>query len=257
MKRTRQILGCVAVSFIVAFSTTPMKAQQRTANPGKPLSPKKVFKDEYSEFDNEEAPEPTGQELVKLKLEHARQWYINGLSLIERKDTTHAAEYFEEAMLVLNELVSYPGIEKNEDFLDLAQSIIEDYEGFVDDIDNLPSASAAFVLREKLFQEVDAYARNNDNKINIIPTDSVGKTHVRTIPGTTVPITINDAVEKSVAFLTQNKGRKFYETNCQRRRSTGRDCLFVNDGKRSESQCGFSSKSCWIVAVYAIHRGNV
>lgn len=211
MKRTRQILGCVAVSFIVAFSTTPMKAQQRTANPGKPLSPKKVFKDEYSEFDNEEAPEPTGQELVKLKLEHARQWYINGLSLIERKDTTHAAEYFEEAMLVLNELVSYPGIEKNEDFLDLAQSIIEDYEGFVDDIDNLPSASAAFVLREKLFQEVDAYARNNDNKINIIPTDSVGKTHVRSIPGTTVPITINDAVEKSVAFLTQNKGRKFYQ----------------------------------------------
>ncbi|HRK59011.1 MAG TPA: LysM peptidoglycan-binding domain-containing protein [Candidatus Kapabacteria bacterium] len=211
MKRTRQIWGCVAVSFIVAFSAMPIKAQQRTANPGKPLSPKKVFKDEYSEFDSDEAPEPTGQELVKLKLEHARQWYINGLSLIERKDTTHAAEYFEEAMLVLNELVSYPGIEKNEDFLDLAQSIIEDYEGFVDEIDNLPSASAAFVLREKLFQEVDAYARNNDNKINIIPTDTVGKTYVRSIPGTTVPITINDAVEKSVAFLTQNKGRKFYQ----------------------------------------------
>ncbi|HRI31532.1 MAG TPA: transglycosylase SLT domain-containing protein, partial [Candidatus Kapabacteria bacterium] len=106
---------------------------------------------------------------------------------------------------------SYPGIEKNEDFLDLAQSIIEDYEGFVDEIDNLPSASAAFVLREKLFQEVDAYGRNNDNKINIIPTDTVGKTYVRSIPGTTVPITINDAVEKSVAFLTQNKGRKFYQ----------------------------------------------
>lgn len=211
MKRTRQIWGCVAVSFIVAFSAMPIKAQQRIANPGKPLSPKKVFKDEYSEFDSDEAPEPTGQELVKLKLEHARQWYINGLSLIERKDTTHAAEYFEEAMLVLNELVSYPGIEKNEDFLDLAQSIIEDYEGFVDEIDNLPSASAAFVLREKLFQEVDAYARNNDNKINIIPTDTVGKTYVRSIPGTTVPITINDAVEKSVAFLTQNKGRKFYQ----------------------------------------------
>ncbi|MBK7987164.1 MAG: LysM peptidoglycan-binding domain-containing protein [Ignavibacteria bacterium] len=211
MKRTRQIWGCVAVSFIVAFSAMPIKAQQRTANPGKPLSPKKVFKDEYSEFDSDEAPEPTGQELVKLKLEHARQWYINGLSLIERKDTTHAAEYFEEAMLVLNELVSYPGIEKNEDFLDLAQSIIEDYEGFVDEIDNLPSASAAFVLREKLLQEVDAYARNNDNKINIIPTDTVGKTYVRSIPGTTVPITINDAVEKSVAFLTQNKGRKFYQ----------------------------------------------
>jgi hypothetical protein len=214
MKRTRQIWGCVAVSFIVAFSAMPIKAQQRTANPGKPLSPKKVFKDEYSEFDSDEAPEPTGQELVKLKLEHARQWYINGLSLIERKDTTHAAEYFEEAMLVLNELVSYPGIEKNEDFLDLAQSIIEDYEGFVDEIDNLPSASAAFVLREKLFQEVDAYARNNDNKINIIPTDTVGKTYVRSIPGTTVPITINDAVEKSVAFLTQNKGRKALSLFC-------------------------------------------
>lgn len=211
MKRTRRVLGCIAVSFMVAFSAAPVKSQQQTANPGKPLSPKKVFKDEYSEFDSEDTAEPTGQELVKLKLEHARQWYINGLSLIERKDTTHAAEYFEEAMLVLNELVSYPGIEKNEDFLDLAQSIIEDYEGFVDDIDNLPSASAAFVLREKLFQEVDAYARNNDNSINIIPTDTVGKTYVRSIPGTTVPITINDAVEKSVAFLTQNKGRKFYQ----------------------------------------------
>ncbi|HRI31520.1 MAG TPA: hypothetical protein PLQ21_08310, partial [Candidatus Kapabacteria bacterium] len=74
MKRTRQIWGCVAVSFIVAFSAMPIKAQQRTANPGKPLSPKKVFKDEYSEFDSDEAPEPTGQELVKLKPEHARQW---------------------------------------------------------------------------------------------------------------------------------------------------------------------------------------
>jgi len=207
---TRCVFG-LAVAFIVAFSAEPALSQQRTANPGKPVTPKKVFKDEYSEFDSEDPTEPTGEELVKLKLEHARQWYINGLSLIERKDTTHAAEYFEEAMLVLNELVSYPGIEKNEDFLDLAQSIIEDYEGFVDDIDNLPAASAAFVLREKLFQEVDAYARNNDNKINIIPNDTLGKTYIRTIPGTTIPITINEAVEKSVAFLTQNKGRKFYQ----------------------------------------------
>lgn len=208
---TRCVFGIAVATFIMASAAVPAISQQRTANPGKPVTPKKVFKDEYSEFDSEDPTEPTGEELVKLKLEHARQWYINGLSLIERKDTTHAAEYFEEAMLVLNELVSYPGIEKNEDFLDLAQSIIEDYEGFVDDIDNLPAASAAFVLREKLFQEVDAYARNNENKINIIPNDTLGKTFIRTIPGTTIPITINEAVEKSVAFLTQNKGRKFYQ----------------------------------------------
>lgn len=207
----RCVLGLVAAASIMTFTAGTAMSQQKTANPGKPTTPKKVFKDEYSEFDNEDPTEPTGEELVKQKLEHARQWYINGLSLIERKDTTHAAEYFEEAMLVLNELVSYPGIEKNEDFLDLAQSIIEDYEGFVDDIDNLPAASAAFVLREKLFQEVDAYARNNETQINIIPTDTIGKTYIRTIPGTTVPITINEAVEKSVAFLTQNKGRKFYQ----------------------------------------------
>lgn len=56
---------------------------------------------------------------------------------MQKGDTTNAARFFEHSIEILNKLASYPGIEQNEDFTELAQSIIDDYETYIKSIDEL------------------------------------------------------------------------------------------------------------------------
>ncbi len=182
----------------------------------------KLYPDEYAELDEVPLPKSTKDEYVLKILEHSRQKYLQALILIERKDTTNATKYFEEAITLLNPLVSYPGIEQNDDFTDLAQSIIEDYESFVQDIDKLDETSSLFIFRDKLFAEIDVNKPNQNIKIQPIQTnlnDSLSKAIAvkSNEKQFTIPMDDNEHVQKSIEFLTQNKvGRKFLK-NCMER----------------------------------------
>lgn len=170
----------------------------------------RTFPDEYSDFD--EKPQTGVTSAISQKLEKARQKYLRALALIEKQDTTGATAQFEAAIDILHGLVSYPNVEQNEDFTDLAQSIIEDYESYIQNIDNLSENSSAFILREKLFAEVDAYSRDSRPEVTTIKTyPSVKFPVTSTLPSLTIPLVNNESVEKSVAFLTQERGRKFFK----------------------------------------------
>ncbi len=189
---------------------------QQTSNRSQQAKPstqtRAVFPDEYSDFDDKPRVGGSGNEAISLKLESARQNYLRALTLIERKDTTNATAQFEFAIDILHSLANYPSIEQNEDFTDLAQSIIEDYESYIQNIDKLSENSSAFLLREKLFQEVDAFSRNLKPEITIIETGNKPKFPISsTLPSLTIPLVNNEPVEKSIAFLTQDKGRKFFK----------------------------------------------
>ncbi len=174
--------------------------------------PRAVFPDEYSDFDEKTAPGTAGNEVVSQKLEKARQKYLRALSMIEKKDTSNATAQFESAIDILHSLANYPSIEQNEDFTDLAQSIIEDYESYIQNIDKLSENSSAFLLREKLFQEVDAFSRDHKPEVTTIKTSTPPKFPISsTLPSLTIPLVNNEPVEKSIAFLTQDKGRKFFK----------------------------------------------
>ncbi|MFC2130727.1 LysM peptidoglycan-binding domain-containing protein [Bacteroidota bacterium] len=190
----------------------------QTVVPAKDLP---VFPDEYSELDDLTNINTKENEVVLKILEHARQKYIQALILVEKGDIANAANYFENAIEVLNRVVSYPGIEQNEHFSDLAQSIIDDYEDFVQSIESLDDDSPFFAVREKLFSEIDSIA---PIKAPVITTIDVPKdTSVRIVGAKplipepkkiVVPLDDTEDVRKNVAFLTATGikgGRRFFE----------------------------------------------
>lgn len=163
-----------------------------------------VFPDEFSDLDEDSSPS-TGQwdEDVVERLERARQRYLKALALVEKKDTTKAAEEFEEAIVLLNDLASYPRIDENPDFTDLVQSVIEDYESYVQNIDNVSENTSIFILRDKMFEEVDKASTTVETIQVPLPEPPSN------VPTTTIPLTYNEHVQMNITFLT-TKGRKFY-----------------------------------------------
>ncbi len=90
-----------------------------------------IFPDEYSELEDYPVITESLDQDVQRALENSRQKYLSALIYINKKDTTTAAKYFEEALNELNILSSYPGIEDNENFMELSNAIIDDYEYYI------------------------------------------------------------------------------------------------------------------------------
>lgn len=171
-----------------------------------------VFPDEYSELDNGSSPRHTKDNAIMKVLERSRQKYLQALVLVQKGDTTNSARFFEHSIEILNKLASYPGIEQNEDFTELAQSIIDDYETYIKSIDELGENTPLFIVRDKLFQEFE--------KIESTPETELAVTSKKTNNGTpklptnlTIPLDDNAYIEKSIKFLTVNKNGKRAFTN--------------------------------------------
>ncbi|MBL7997231.1 MAG: transglycosylase SLT domain-containing protein, partial [Candidatus Kapabacteria bacterium] len=213
---TAYIYVCVAAfltlapaNVLFAQDKPQEKAQDKSAQPAKKKAA--VFPDEYSDLDDGNSGARATNEEINQKLEQSRQYYLRGLSQIERGDTTRAAKLFEAAIDVLNDLASTPGIDKNEDYTDLAQAIIEDYESYVKSIDNLDDSSPIFVLREKMFQEVDNYAHSKPGVSGFEKQNGDAPQPQSGNLMTTIPLTQNELVSNSIAFLTRDKGRKYFK----------------------------------------------
>ncbi|MBI4418496.1 MAG: LysM peptidoglycan-binding domain-containing protein [Ignavibacteriales bacterium] len=145
-------------------------------------------------------PDSTGEsELIARRLEEARQLYLDALTAQELGDTTASQQGFEQAIEILNELSYYPEIESNSDFTDLSRSIIEDYEKYIQLIDELGPDASVFALREKLSFEVE---RPEEEHVTGIPTEE--------FVGTDVLLPYNDAVERNIQFFL-GKGREHME----------------------------------------------
>ncbi len=124
--------------------------------------------------------------------------YINAQHAVTEGDTLYAQSLFEEAIEQLNEISYHLDVEENEDFIVLSHRIIEDYERYIALIDELGPESSIFALREKLTIEVDA-----------IETDEVivDKPEVTT----TIPLDVNEHVERNLAFYQSGRGREHFE----------------------------------------------
>ncbi len=200
------IMTGTSVTLLSLTAQSAAQAQQVNPQPSsKPQPSKTVFPDEFSDLDEGSSTSGQWDKGLVDQLEKARQRYLKALSLVEQKDTALAAQQFELAIVLLNDLASYPRIEENADFTDLAQSVIEDYESYVQNIDQLDENSSVFILRERLFEEVD-----KTRAPGMVETIAVPKVQVPSIvPNTVIPLPINEHVEKHITLLTSPKGRKF------------------------------------------------
>ena len=136
---------------------------------------------------------------ISEQLEEARQHYLAALSAQEAKDSTLCAEEFEYAIHVLDELSYLPGIEANKEFTDLSQNVIEDYEKYIASIGDVSPEASVFALREKLNEIIE--------KVDISTVDIPEEV----ITGTSVPLPVNEHVERNIAFFMGERGRLHFE----------------------------------------------
>lgn len=210
---TMLLICMVMVAPIVSTSSSNGNPPPSVAIPDSARQ-RPVFPDEFSDLDEETSTAGEWDPEITANLERARRRYLKALSLVEQKDTALAAEQFEAAIAQLNNLASYPKIEENVDFTDLVQAVIEDYEAYVQNIDNLDENSSVFILRDRLFEEIDAQRPT-------VETIAVPKPEPpSSIPETTIPLTYNEAVQKNIDFFTARPlGKKFMRISLER---TGR-----------------------------------
>jgi membrane-bound lytic murein transglycosylase D len=136
---------------------------------------------------------------ISQRLEDARLHYLAALAAQDAGDSTRCADEFEMAIAALDELSYLPEIESNKDFIDLSQSILEDYEKYITSIDNLGPGASVFALREKLSQIIEKV----DPNAATFPHDEIS--------GTEVPLPLNEAVERNIAFFMGERGRPHFE----------------------------------------------
>ncbi len=135
--------------------------------------------------------------IVAEMLEQARQHYVKALAKQENGNPTEVVNGYESSLRIINNLSYYPGIDQNEAYTELENSIIEDYKKYVDGLTELPADVSFAALEEwlgKTMPELQMTSNENgETKPIIIPAD--------------VPLEVNVHVEQWIEYFT-GKGRK-------------------------------------------------
>lgn len=131
--------------------------------------------------------------IVSELLEEARQNYVMALKKQELNSINETVEYYESALRIINNLSYYPGIEKNEAYKELENSIIEDYKSFIDGLSYLPEGVSFAAYEEwmrKAIPEIELSVKDNEDtrpKL-VIPAD--------------IPLEVNSHVEQWLNYFT-------------------------------------------------------
>ncbi len=142
--------------------------------------------------------------LVNQMLESARKDYVNALYQQKLGFKVDALNYYESALSTINRLSYYPDIEDNAAYSELENSIVEDYQKYVETLDELPQNASISALEEWM-----------NKKIPDIPVDN-DTTKIEPEKSTTVvvgdfPLEINRYVEQYIEYFT-GKGRHYIES---------------------------------------------
>ncbi len=130
--------------------------------------------------------------IVSEMLEEARQYYVLALRKQEVNSTKETVENFEAALRIVNNLSYYPGIDENAAYLELENSIIDDYKNFVDGLNELPEGMS--------FAAYEEWMKESVPEIEMTTTE-VDETRTVVIPAD-IPLEINNHVEQWMTYFT-------------------------------------------------------
>ena len=88
--------------------------------------------------------------LVNEMMEEARLKYIDALASQNIGFTEGAVKNYEASLSIINKLSYYPYIEENDAFNELENSIIEDYQAFINSLDEMPEGVSIAAYEEWL-----------------------------------------------------------------------------------------------------------
>jgi len=141
-----------------------------------------------------------GPSLASEMLENARKDYVNALYKQKLGFKAEALNFYESAMATINKLSYFQGIEENESFLDLENAIVDDYQKYVDSLDELPENTSIAALEEWLSKRVPDFPSIDEN-------DIVDTNPITTVVVGDFPLEVNRHVEQYIEYFT-GKGRR-------------------------------------------------
>jgi peptidoglycan lytic transglycosylase D len=142
---------------------------------------------------------PAKNEIINEMLEQARQSYVTALQSESHNNPSETVTHFEDALRLINNLSYYPGIEQNQDYSELQNSIIEDYKKYLDSLPELPSDVSYSALEEWMGKKIpemqfDDKTQSTKVKTVVIPAE--------------IPLEINPVVQQWLDYYTNN-GRPY------------------------------------------------
>ncbi len=138
-------------------------------------------------------------------LESARKDYVNALYQQKLGFKVETLNYFESALSTVNKLSYYPEIEENTTYVELENSIVEDYQKYIEGLDELPENASISAFDEWMNKKIpDVIAEEDSTKP--IPIEK----GVTVVVGD-FPLEVNRYVEQYIEYFT-GKGRHYIES---------------------------------------------
>ena len=150
-----------------------------------------------------ESPTVKKTGIVSEMLEQARHYYVDALAKQELDSTTETISNYESALKIINSLSYYPGIEENEAYEELENSILDDYKKYVDSLPELPVDISFAALEEWMGKTVP--------ELQLDEEDGTGLANYKplVIPAE-VPLEVNPIVEQWLDYFT-GRGKRHLE----------------------------------------------
>ncbi|MCX6167897.1 MAG: LysM peptidoglycan-binding domain-containing protein [Ignavibacteriales bacterium] len=143
---------------------------------------------------------------INEMLESARRDYVNALYQQKLGFKIETLNYYESALSTINKLSYYNAIEENSTYVQLENSIVEDYQKYIESLDELPENASIGALEEWMNKKIPDVIPENDS-VNV----KVDKGPTTIVVVGDFPLEVNRYVEKYIEYFT-GKGRHYIES---------------------------------------------
>ena len=141
---------------------------------------------------------------VNEMIENVRKDYVNALYQQKLGFKIETLSYYESALSTINKLSYYPDIEENASYIELEQSIVEDYQKFIESLDELPQNASIAAFEEWMNKKIPDLSTEADSTI-VEPIENR-----ITLTVGDFPLEVNRFVERYIEYFT-SRGRQYLE----------------------------------------------
>lgn len=150
-----------------------------------------------SNISRQDTSKVTVSSIVNEMLENARRDYVNALYKQKLGFKSEALSFYESALTTINKLSYYPDVEENEIFIELENSIVEDYQSYVESMEELPENVSINALEEWMNKRIPDFTIQEDS---VIVNEEDNKS-ITVIVGD-FPLEVNRHVEQYIEYFT-------------------------------------------------------
>lgn len=141
--------------------------------------------------------------IINNMMEDARQQYLLALKSSKTENVKQTIEEFEAALNIIGKLSYYPGIDEDPSYTELENSIVQDYQDYIGNLQELPEDISMSAL--------DSWLSNNLQEIRLEDDDADDEvTETDVIVVGDFPLEVNRYVEQYIEYFT-GRGRKNME----------------------------------------------